>query len=238
MLVVTVGQVAGFAVGVASAAVWSGPRSLPWGTLLGTPTADVLLSAAALLVVVLAVAAFGRLTSTWPRVRTGTAWATVALCLLAAPLLAGLGAIVAGWLLGGAVGVALAARRPRRAAPAWLRPPLLVFAGAAALCAYALSWAGTDTWLLGTVGVIVLLVAARGTVPAGASAGTSAGTVKAALLGAATTVATVGAAAAGLRWGTDGGDATRAVAMLARGDLPYSTGQVLLVDGGLTLPRL
>jgi NAD(P)-dependent dehydrogenase (short-subunit alcohol dehydrogenase family) len=29
-----------------------------------------------------------------------------------------------------------------------------------------------------------------------------------------------------------------AVAMLARGDLPYSTGQVLLVDGGLTLRRL
>jgi hypothetical protein len=26
--------------------------------------------------------------------------------------------------------------------------------------------------------------------------------------------------------------------MLARGDLPYSTGQVLLVDGGLTLRRL
>jgi hypothetical protein len=26
--------------------------------------------------------------------------------------------------------------------------------------------------------------------------------------------------------------------MLARGDLPYSTGQVLMVDGGLTLQRL
>jgi NAD(P)-dependent dehydrogenase (short-subunit alcohol dehydrogenase family) len=39
------------------------------------------------------------------------------------------------------------------------------------------------------------------------------------------------------RWGLPE-DVGRAVAMLARGDLPYSTGQVLLVDGGLTLPRL
>jgi NAD(P)-dependent dehydrogenase (short-subunit alcohol dehydrogenase family) len=39
------------------------------------------------------------------------------------------------------------------------------------------------------------------------------------------------------RWGTPA-DTGRAVAMLARGDLPYSTGQVILVDGGLTLPRL
>ena len=39
------------------------------------------------------------------------------------------------------------------------------------------------------------------------------------------------------RWGTPQ-DVGRAVAMLARGDLPYSTGQVILVDGGLTVLRL
>jgi 3-oxoacyl-[acyl-carrier protein] reductase len=39
------------------------------------------------------------------------------------------------------------------------------------------------------------------------------------------------------RWGTPD-DVGRAVAALARGDFPYSTGQVILVDGGLTLPRL
>jgi len=39
------------------------------------------------------------------------------------------------------------------------------------------------------------------------------------------------------RWGTPE-DVGRAVAALARGDLPYSTGQVILVDGGLTVPRL
>lgn len=39
------------------------------------------------------------------------------------------------------------------------------------------------------------------------------------------------------RWGTPA-DVGKAVASLARGDLPYSTGQVLMVDGGLTLPRL
>jgi len=39
------------------------------------------------------------------------------------------------------------------------------------------------------------------------------------------------------RWGTPE-DVGRAVAMLVRGDLPYATGQVLVVDGGLTLGRL
>jgi NAD(P)-dependent dehydrogenase (short-subunit alcohol dehydrogenase family) len=39
------------------------------------------------------------------------------------------------------------------------------------------------------------------------------------------------------RWGTPE-DVGRAVAMLARGDLPYSTGQVIMVDGGMTIPRL
>jgi 3-oxoacyl-[acyl-carrier protein] reductase len=33
-------------------------------------------------------------------------------------------------------------------------------------------------------------------------------------------------------------DVGRAVAMLVRGDLPYSTGQVIVVDGGMTIPRL
>jgi 3-oxoacyl-[acyl-carrier protein] reductase len=39
------------------------------------------------------------------------------------------------------------------------------------------------------------------------------------------------------RWGTPE-DVGRAVAALARGDFPYSTGQVVMVDGGLTIPRL
>jgi len=39
------------------------------------------------------------------------------------------------------------------------------------------------------------------------------------------------------RWGMPQ-DVGRAVAVLARGDLPYSTGQVILVDGGLTVSRL
>lgn len=39
------------------------------------------------------------------------------------------------------------------------------------------------------------------------------------------------------RWGYPD-DVGRAVASLARGDFPYSTGQVILVDGGMTLPRL
>jgi NAD(P)-dependent dehydrogenase (short-subunit alcohol dehydrogenase family) len=39
------------------------------------------------------------------------------------------------------------------------------------------------------------------------------------------------------RWG-EPADVGRAVAALARGDFPYSTGQVILVDGGLTMTRL
>lgn len=39
------------------------------------------------------------------------------------------------------------------------------------------------------------------------------------------------------RWG-EPHDVGRAVAVLARGELPYSTGQVLYVDGGLSVPRL
>ena len=39
------------------------------------------------------------------------------------------------------------------------------------------------------------------------------------------------------RWGTPE-DVGRAVAALARGDIPYATGQILSVDGGMTLQRL
>jgi NAD(P)-dependent dehydrogenase (short-subunit alcohol dehydrogenase family) len=39
------------------------------------------------------------------------------------------------------------------------------------------------------------------------------------------------------RWG-EPADVGRVVAMLARGDMGYSTGQVLMVDGGMTLDRL
>jgi NAD(P)-dependent dehydrogenase (short-subunit alcohol dehydrogenase family) len=39
------------------------------------------------------------------------------------------------------------------------------------------------------------------------------------------------------RWGTPA-DVGRAVCLLAKGELPYATGSVLNVDGGLTLPRL
>ena len=39
------------------------------------------------------------------------------------------------------------------------------------------------------------------------------------------------------RWGTPE-DVGRVVAALARGDAAYSTGAVVVVDGGLTIPRL
>jgi NAD(P)-dependent dehydrogenase (short-subunit alcohol dehydrogenase family) len=39
------------------------------------------------------------------------------------------------------------------------------------------------------------------------------------------------------RWGTPD-DVGAVVAALARGEIPYSTGQVICVDGGLTVQRL
>lgn len=39
------------------------------------------------------------------------------------------------------------------------------------------------------------------------------------------------------RWGTPE-DVGAAVATLARGDIPYATGLVLTIDGGLMVPRL
>ena len=39
------------------------------------------------------------------------------------------------------------------------------------------------------------------------------------------------------RWGTPK-DVGKAVAALARGDIPYATGQVLNIDGGMTIQRL
>lgn len=39
------------------------------------------------------------------------------------------------------------------------------------------------------------------------------------------------------RWGTPE-DVGKAAAMLARGDLPYSTGEVIMIDGGMTVDRL
>ena len=39
------------------------------------------------------------------------------------------------------------------------------------------------------------------------------------------------------RWGSPN-DIGKVTAMLVRGDLPYSTGHVLVADGGLTIPRL
>jgi NAD(P)-dependent dehydrogenase (short-subunit alcohol dehydrogenase family) len=39
------------------------------------------------------------------------------------------------------------------------------------------------------------------------------------------------------RWGQPE-DVGRAVAALVRGDLPYATGTIINIDGGLTIPRL
>jgi NAD(P)-dependent dehydrogenase (short-subunit alcohol dehydrogenase family) len=39
------------------------------------------------------------------------------------------------------------------------------------------------------------------------------------------------------RWGTPA-DVGRAAAALCRGDIPYATGQVLAIDGGITIQRL
>jgi NAD(P)-dependent dehydrogenase (short-subunit alcohol dehydrogenase family) len=39
------------------------------------------------------------------------------------------------------------------------------------------------------------------------------------------------------RWGLPE-DIAKAAAMMARGDIAYSTGQIITIDGGFTVPRL
>ncbi|CAN5582382.1 hypothetical protein BH10ACT7_BH10ACT7_19590 [soil metagenome] len=87
-------------------------------------------------------------------------WASVFTLILAVPLVSVLWLIVGLWLAIGAVGVvALIVLRERGIR---MRLPIAVGAGTATALAYATSWASIDTWWIGSLAAIAILLAARG----------------------------------------------------------------------------
>jgi len=161
--------------------------------------------------------------------------ATCAVLVLAAPLIGALWGVVLGWLVLGASGVAvlIAARRAaaliaaRRAS--WgtgIRTAIGVSVAIATAAGYLASWASINTWWLGSVGSIAVLLAAR--------VATARAIGRAALLGGATVLALVaiGAEAWHLNDRFEGGagaglGSVHAVALLA----------VVLLGGALPLSR-
>jgi hypothetical protein len=93
------------------------------------------------------------------RFRRRLYWALVALAIVAVPLLALQWAVLLGWYLLSAVGVAALVRsRHTDGAP---RAPWATLALASGALGYAVSWASVDTWLAGTVAAVLLLLASR-----------------------------------------------------------------------------
>jgi len=215
MLLITATHVVVLAVGAVNTALGSSAFALGFASRIADPVTDTLTSAAALVVVPVLVALFGRLTGTAERVRTPLLWAAVVLALLLVPLLGSLGGVLVGWLAEAAAAVALLVWLDRAGAQRTgrfgrLLLPATVLGVVATVLSYTVSWAGDDTWPIGTVATVLLLIVARWAVP---GAGVP---QRAALVALATAVALGGAAAVGLRLGDDAfTDPARAVASLA-----------------------
>ncbi|WP_411699994.1 SCO7613 C-terminal domain-containing membrane protein, partial [Conyzicola sp.] len=110
-------------------ALESGAWSLDFGTPVADPAPETVASAGALVVVLVMLAAFARLTGTADRLRAPTVWAAVTLAALLVPLLGSLGGIVIGWLAVAAACVATLvwterAATGRTAASAEVAPPV------------------------------------------------------------------------------------------------------------------
>jgi len=107
--------------------------------------------------------------------------ALIALAVLSVGLGGTLWAAIIGWLVIAVVGIAvlLAAARGRRSAlrqPVGVRVVVAVGAGAALFLSYASSWASIDTWWVGSVGAVALIVAVQFTVASGPARGALTGT--------------------------------------------------------------
>ena len=173
----------------------------------------------ALWLTVLIAWAFHTLTGLVRGPRAVLPWSLSTVLVLSVPLLGVLSAIVVAWLLLAAAAVAALVAARRRPLPLG-RAPLATLAVVAASLAYASAWASTDLWLPVSIAVAALLIAARPALPPESRE------VRAALLGVATLVAVVAAAALGRRAGLaptglpgDGDaplfDSLRAVSILA-----------------------
>ena len=173
----------------------------------------------ALWLTVLIAWAFHTLTGLVRGARAVLPWSLSTVLVLSVPLLGVLSVIVLAWLLLAAAAVAALVAARRRPLPLG-RAPLATLAVVAASLAYASAWASTDLWLPVSIAVAALLIAARPALPPESRE------VRAALLGVATLVAVVAAAALGRRAGLaptglpgDGDaplfDSLRAVSILA-----------------------
>jgi hypothetical protein len=157
---------------------------------------DLLPAVVAIAAAIALAGAFVLLTNQLALFRPGLRWAVVALAVLAVPLLSVQWAVLAGWLVLAAAGVAVLVRhRDLAGAP---RAPWAALAAASGSLGYTVAWASMDTWLAGTAATIVLLIVARSAFRVGSGV-----IVRAGALGVATVLAYVGAVA--LAWQLDVG---------------------------------
>jgi hypothetical protein len=169
------------------------PWRLPAAGIVTYPEATHSFAILALAGTVLLVVGFWALGGILRRRSAAIVWSSSAVVVLAVPLLSLAWAIVAGWLLVAVLGVAALLYSARLRSPARKTPlrraPLVTGAIVAATLAYSASWVSSATWWWASLAIIALLLTAR-LIFTGGSAGP-----RAALLGVATGVALVGAAA-------------------------------------------
>lgn len=171
-------------------ALRGGPWSLSPDAVVAPPSAGALNPILALAATVALATIVWAITGALRARRAPLVVAAGAILLLAVPLLSVLWAVVAGWLALAVIAVVLLIVARRRGShSAWLLVPA-VAGGIALTLSYTLSWAGEHTWQLGTIGAIVVLLAARWSVTVSAT--------RAVLLGLAVLLALIGALATGL----------------------------------------
>ena len=169
----------------------------PWGPpdawWLSTPAPENYAAVAAIAIVIVLGAAFSAASGVLVKRRALFLWASYPALMLAAPLANSLWGILASWFLLAALGVSwLSVARLRQApiGPA-IRTPLIVWAIVSMSLGYALSWASIDSWLIGSLLTIAILIAARFAFASAAVA------TRAVLLAVATVVALIAAGALG-----------------------------------------
>jgi hypothetical protein len=169
---------------VAGRAVVPGAWSIPGDTALALRP-EGLDAIATLAIVVAIVAAVWALTGALVRRRLVVLWAVAAVLVLSAPLTGVLWGAMGAWLLlaAAAVGLLVGARGRGRG----IRTLLGTTGMVALALGYTASWASIDTWWVGSLAAVAVLLATRG--------GVSAAPARAGLLVAAVTVLVVAAGA-------------------------------------------
>ena len=152
------------------------------------PAAIADLAVAALALCCLLAAAAWSIGGTLKRRASTLVWFGAAVLVVAVPLLTGLTAVLAGWLIlaAAALGSLLWSHRRHFGPP--LRAPLLVLLATSGTLGYLVGWGSTGTWWIGSIVVVAVLLTGR-LLPASPLG-------RATALGAAALVVLIGAAAA------------------------------------------